>query len=213
MEKLTLFISFFTTLFFLSACGITEELDQAKTTLTTIQESITTQKQFYKDINRDLTNISSDFTADLKMAKGQKLDPDGDYKVFENITSRKNTLTNLNTENEETLKLAKQLDSINKKNGVDVDHEQLKLIINSLAILNSNYESIVSFSNTNFEQENDFYSDLPKDIKPQLSIIKRTYGSIELIAEEAQANIDYSNSLIKSFLTTAAKNPELSHDK
>lgn len=212
-KKKILFISLLSSLFFLTACGITEELDQAKTDLTTVQESILNQKKSYQQVNKIIATITADFNSDLKETKDSNLNATGTSKIFKNIDERKTLVAELDGENDRIQKLKKQLVSINQKNGVDVDHDQLKLIVNSLAILNSNFESFKSYSEASFELEDDFYSNLPENIEDQQSLLTRSYGAIDLIAEEAQANIDYTNKLIKDFLKNAAKNPPLQHKK
>lgn len=196
-----------------TGCGITEELEQTKNELGDIQRVLGEQKILYKNINKAISTLTDDFNFDFKASKGASLNPDEHGKTFSNIEDRKQLLADLETQNKELNKKKNNLDSLIKKNGVDVDHAQLKTIINSIEILNSNFTSLKSYSDTNFKQEADFYSHLPKNLEDQLSLITRSYGAIDLIADEAQANIDYTNKLIKDFLATAAETPAREYDK
>lgn len=200
-------------MFTLVGCGITEELEQTKSELTDIQEMLVEQKEQYKQINQAISTLTDDFNFDFKESHGKSLDPNGSSKTFTNIEDRKKLMADIEDKNKALTKKKKALSTLIDKNGVDVDQSQVKTIINSLDILNSNFDSLKSYTETTFKQEEEFYSHLPKKMEDQLSLITRSYGAIDLIAEEAQANIDYTNKLIKDFLATAAKNPPRQHAK
>lgn len=213
MKKIMILFGMVVSLMSLTACGITEELDQVKTNLNDVQTSLTEQKALYKQLKIAISTLTDDFESDLKKSKGASLDPEGDSKTFKNVEERKQLLATLTDENKNLMSLKDNLVSLNKKNSLDVDHAKLKLIINSLDILNSNFDSLKAYADVNFSQEDDFYSHLPKNIEDQLSLIERSYGAIDLIADEAKANIAYTSKLIKDFLATAPKTPELQREK
>ncbi|QIL46936.1 hypothetical protein G7081_07525 [Vagococcus coleopterorum] len=206
-KKPLLYMSLAAILFLLVGCGITQELDQAKTELNSAKDTMANQKNTYKQLEDSVATFAQDLRADLANSKNKAFSETDKQLNLEKLAHRQELLKELEDQNKTLMQQKKQLIAINKKNGVDVDYDSLKQITNSLAILKSNFEAVESFATVNFEQEEDFYNDLPKDPEAELTMIERGYGSMALIAEEAQANIDYTTKLIKEFLKAAPENP------
>ena len=193
----------------LAACGITQELEQAKATVAELKVSLKTQEEHYTAMGDNVLSIPVAFQADLAQKPETDLFKDENSAVYDVITQRQE-LTKSMAEVEQHIQTAqKELQRLVKKAGADVDNQQLSLIDHSLTIILSNFASLKVYLDTSKQQEEDFFTDLPlANISSQLSILKRTYGTIELVSEEAQANLEYTLALIDTFEAQAAANKE-----
>lgn len=184
----------------LAACGITEELEQAKEAVNNLKTTLTTQGQQYEELIANISEMPEAFAADLEVEPETGLFPEETGDVYRVISTRQELLATMTETNKEVTKLKKELQRIIKKDGADVDNKQLSLINQSLDIVISNFTSLEVYHATSEQQETDFFGDLPSDgLNGQFSIISRTYGSIEIVSEEALANLEYSLALIDTF--------------
>lgn len=198
-------------LVFLVACGITEELEQAKLSVKELKSTLKHEESLYDELVANLSNISTAFKDDLKAEPKTGRYPDGEGEIYTNFEERKNILSEMTALNQEIIKSHKELSRIVKKNGADVDNKQLTLINQSLDIIIGNFASLEVYTNLNETQADEFYRNLPtENLETQLSILHRTYGAIEIVSEEAQANIEYTLSLVDKFLAEAPKSKEKS---
>lgn len=196
---------------FLGACGITEELEQAKNSVNDLKVNIETQTKNYQQLSLYLNEIPEAFTTDMEASPETGLFPEETGAIFDNYTLRQELHQEMVSQQKAIKKHKKSLDQIIKNNGADVDNAQLKLISNSLSIIISNFDSLSIYVETSIAQEIDFYADLPSDnMAEELSIVQRTYGAMDIISEEAEANNTYTLSLIKTFIKEAPKSKEKS---
>lgn len=193
----------------LTACGITEELEQAKADVTDLTLSLTEQAKNYQELDNYIEAIPEAFIADLAVNPETGLFTEKTGEVYDNFILRQELASEMTDHQKEIKKIKKDLDRIVKKNGVDVDNAQLKLISRSLKIVTSNFDSLQVYIDASVVQEEEFYEQMPTDkMAEELSIIQRTYGAMEIVSEEAQANITYTLSLIKTFEKEAIKSKE-----
>ncbi|MBP1041566.1 hypothetical protein I6N95_11165 [Vagococcus sp. BWB3-3] len=211
MRKKPLFGFLLLLLLFMTACGITEELEQAKTNVADLKSALTEQSDNYQQLSAYIEEIPEAFQTDRETDPAMELFIDETGEVFDNLQLRQE-LHSVMTKNQKNIKtIKKELDRIVKKNGADVNNGQLTLISRSLEIVTSNFDSLNVYVETSIAQEKQFYDDLPMEddnLDEELSIIQRTYGAMDIVSEEAQANIDYSLSLIKTFEKEAAQSKE-----
>lgn len=211
MSKKWLFSFLILPLLFLTACGITEELEQAKNSVADLKTALTEQNDHYQQLSGYLEEIPEAFQADHDNDPDMTLFTNDDGEVFANLETRQTLHQTMRKTQKSIKNIQKDLERIVKKNGVDVNNSQLSLISRSLEIVTSNFDSLNVYFNTSVAQEKQFYDDLPMEednLTEELSIIQRTYGAMDIVSEEAQANIDYTISLIKTFEKTAAQSKE-----
>jgi len=191
---------------FLSACGITQELEQASTTVSALKELLHMQTSQLQELQEDVQDIWRAFDSDdLNNVKGENLFNQEKGELFENMERRTEQLQQITDTQKEIDAVQRQLKGIHKKEAVDVDNEKLQLIINSLDILKNDFESLSLYLTSSFEQEEALYSQLPvENLSSQQSILNRTFGAIMLVSDESIANIDYTLGLIDTF--TASQN-------
>lgn len=211
MSKKRLFSLLLLPLLVITACGITEELEQAKTNVADLKSALTEQSDNYQQLSAYIEEIPKAFQLDREEDPDMGLFAEGEGEIVANLQLRQELHSNmLNTQkNIKTIK--KELERIVKKNGADVNNSQLSLISRSLEIVTSNFDSLSVYVETSTIQEKQFYDDLPMEednMNEELSIIQRTYGAMDIVSEEAQANIDYTLSLIKTFEKDAAQSKE-----
>ena len=211
MLKKILFSLMCFSLVFLIACGITEELEQAKVSVKELKATLKHEETLYDELIANLSNISAALKEDLTAQPETGRYPDGEGAIYNNFEERKELLAEMTNLNQEIIKSHKELSRIVKKNGADVDNKQLTLINQSLDIIIGNFASLEVYTNLNETQADEFYRNLPaENLETQLSILHRTYGAIEIVSEEAQANIEYTLSLVDKFLAEAPKSKEKS---
>lgn len=209
MSKKILFCLTFVAVTLLSACGITEELEQAKATVKQLKTTLTTQEAHYNNLIENISDIPTAFEADLLAVPETGRFADGEGLIFDNLTERNELISHLTESNQAVIDSQKELKHIIKRNGADVDNRQLALVSQSLDIILGNYSSLEVYTTLNELQVEEFYGNLPTDdLDSKLSILERTYGSIEQVSEEAIANIEYSLSLVETFLSEAPQNKE-----
>ncbi|MGX7058607.1 hypothetical protein [Vagococcus humatus] len=214
MKKTPYLVLFFIPLLFLLiSCGITEELEMAKLTNTELTEQLTAQKKHYQTLEKLLQDLPEAIQQDQLTLKEEKDETDSLYdnkegEVYANYEKRQALLADMAQIQKEMSKQQKQLQKLVKKQGVDVDNKQLALIAQSLDIIFSDLNSINTYAESSFKQEADYFSQpLSEQTEEEATLIQRTYGSIHLLNEEAQPNIDYTLSLIKHFEKEARKTP------
>lgn len=211
MSKKRLFSFLLLPLLLLTACGITEELEQAKNNVADLKSALTEQSDNYQQLSAYIEEIPEAFQLDREEDPDMDLFADETGEVFDNLQVRQELHSTMINTQKKIKNIKKELDRIVKKNGADVNNSQLTIISRSLEIVTSNFDSLSVYVETSVSQEQQFYDDLPmkeENMDDELSIIQRTYGAMDIVSEEAQANIDYTLSLIKTFEKDAAQSKE-----
>lgn len=211
MSKKRLFSFLLLPLLLLTACGITEELEQAKNNVADLKSALTEQSDNYQQLSAYIEEIPDAFQLDREEDPDMGLFADETGEVFDNLQDRQELHSSMINTQKKIKTIKKELDRIVKKNGADVNNSQLTIISRSLEIVTSNFDSLSVYVETSVSQEQQFYDDLPmkeENMDDELSIIQRTYGAMDIVSEEAQANIDYTLSLIKTFEKDAAQSKE-----
>ena len=199
-------------LFILTSCGITEELDQAKSNVAELKIALKTQSEHFKEMGSRITRINDALESDLNEKPQTGLFPDEEGLVFENYQYRLTLEDKITDQQKSIITLKKNLEKIIKQNAADVNNDELKLISDSLDIIDNNYKSLKNYCDTTFNKEEEFYSDLPEKLDSKLALLERNYGAIYLVTDEGQANIKYTTDLITTFEKNAKKSKVTSDD-
>lgn len=200
----TIFL-FLSTLLFLTSCGMTQELDESLDLSKELSSVIGQQEALMKDLLKTVEKIQPSFEKDMDAKPDTGLFQDEEGDLYKNFTKRKELLDELTAGQKEVKKFQKEFKRISNKKAVDVDNDKLQLISSSLNIIHNNYDSLILYMNTGFEQEEELYNNLPVDnLEGQGSVIYRTYGSVTMVAEESVSNMEYTASLIKQYEKQAA---------
>lgn len=200
MKQLKMTILLISTLLFVSACGITQELDESLTVAKNLETTIKEQKDTMKELLNLVERIIPSFEKDLETEPEVGLFVNDEGALYKNFSSREELLTELQSGQKDLVKLQKEVQRISDKNAVDVDHNKLNLISSSLQIILNNYDSLTMYLETGFEQEKELYLNLPVDnLDDQASVINRTYGSVTMVGEEAISNMNYTLNLVKTY--------------
>ena len=200
MKQLKMTILLISTLLFVSACGITQELDESLTVAKNLETTIKEQKDTMKELLNLVERIIPSFEKDLETEPEVGLFVNDEGALYKNFSSREELLTELQSGQKDLVKLQKEVQRISDKNAVDVDHNKLNLISSSLQIILNNYDSLTMYLETGFEQEKELYLNLPVDnLDYQGSVINRTYGSVTMVGEEAISNMNYTLNLVKTY--------------
>ncbi|MDT2813830.1 hypothetical protein P7H60_13810 [Vagococcus carniphilus] len=200
----TIFL-FLSTLFVLTSCGMTQELDESLDLSKELSSVIGQQEALMKDLLKTVEKIQPSFEKDMDVKPDTGLFQDEEGDLYKNFTKRKELLDELTAGQKEVKKFQKEFKRISNKKAVDVDNDKLQLISSSLNIIHNNYDSLILYMNTGFEQEEELYNNLPVDnLEGQGSVIYRTYGSVTMVAEESVSNMEYTASLIKQYEKQAA---------
>lgn len=206
MTKGLKLLFFLFSLLLLTGCGLTEELEQAKNEVQALDTNLENQNDHYQTLSQLIELLPTEFEKDLKNIPEEALLTDPDGSVYRNVTLRQELKPKMTAEQADIKKKQRRLNTIIKRNAADVDNKQLKRLSNSLDIVMSNFDSLEVYQETIEKQEKAFYEDFPKDdLEEQLFIIEQTYGALDLVCQEAQANISYSQSLLKEFEHEAVK--------
>ncbi|HCM89382.1 MULTISPECIES: hypothetical protein [Vagococcus] len=208
MKRKWVAISFLlSTLFFITSCGITQELDESLAVSKELNVVIGQQESIIKDLLKTVEKIEPSFEKDMDAKPKTGLFQEQEGDLYKNFNKRKELLDELVAGQKEVKKYRKDLKRISSKEAIDVDNDKLRLISSSLKIIENNYDSLILYMQTGFEQEELLYENLPVDnLTEQASIIDRTYGSVTMVAEESISNMEYTSSLIKNFLKQASVN-------
>ncbi|MGO3731676.1 MAG: hypothetical protein ACTJHC_00720 [Vagococcus sp.] len=199
-RKLSLTVFILISILFLQSCGITQELDQSIEVNDALTSTIKEQELLLKDLIKTVEKIEPAFEKDLeiKPGTGRFIDQEGDLYI--NMEHRKKLLASLEKGKKQLTRHKKELNRIVSKEAVDVDNKKLQLISSSLSIIESNYDSCQSYLETGFEQEETLYTQLPVDDLPsQASILERTFGSVQMVAEETISNMEYTKNLVQEY--------------
>lgn len=195
----TIFL-FLSALFIFASCGITQELDESLASTKDLTSLIGQQEALINDLLKTVEKIQPSFEKDIDIQPKTGLFQKEEGDLYKNFTKRQELLKELTKGQKQIKQYQKEFKRISDKKAVDVDNDKLKLISSSLNIIHNNYDSLVLYMNTGFEQEETLYNNLPVDnLGEQASIINRTYGSVTMVAEEAVSNMEYTKSLIKQY--------------
>lgn len=184
---------------------MTQELDESLDLSKELSSVIGQQEALMKDLLKTVEKIQPSFEKDMDAKPDTGLFQDEEGDLYKNFTKRKELLDELTAGQKEVKKFQKEFKRISNKKAVDVDNDKLQLISSSLNIIHNNYDSLILYMNTGFEQEEELYNNLPVDnLEGQGSVIYRTYGSVTMVAEESVSNMEYTASLIKQYEKQAA---------
>ncbi len=204
-HKLSAIFLFLSTLFILTSCGMTQELDESLDLSKELTLVIGQQEALMNDVLKSVEKIQPSFDKDMDIKPETGLFQSEEGDLYKNFNKRKELLEDLKSGQKEIKKYQKEFKRISSKKAVDVDNDKLQLISSSLNIIHNNYDSLILYMNTGFEQEEALYNNLPVDnLDGQGSVINRTYGSVTMVAEESVSNMEYTASLIKQFEKQAA---------
>lgn len=179
---------------------MTQELDESLDLSKELSSVIGQQEALMKDLLKTVEKIQPSFEKDMDAKPSTGLFQNEEGDLYKNFTKRKELLDELTTGQKEVKKFQKEFKRISSKMAVDVDNDKLQLISSSLNIIHNNYDSLILYMNTGFEQEEELYNNLPVDnLEEQGSVINRTYGSVTMVAEESVSNMEYTASLIKQY--------------
>ncbi len=205
MKQFWSFVCLISILFLFSACGMTQELDEALDVSKELRSTLTEQEKLTEELLNKIERIQSAFESDLESQPETGLFNEEEGKLYKNFTERETLLSSLKDGQKTLNSLQSEIQRIAKKQAVDVDNTKLELISSSLQIILNNYDSLILYMETGFEQETALYTNLPVDnLEDQGSVIYRTYGSVSMVGEEMISNMEYTVSLIKEFQTTAS---------
>ncbi|MBO0477369.1 hypothetical protein DOK76_09810 [Vagococcus sp. DIV0080] len=205
MKRLKTIILLVTTLVFVTACGMTQELDESLTVTKNLDTALTEEKQVMKDLLTSVDAIIPSFDKDMENGPKTGLFVEEEGALYKNYQTRQDLLKEIQAGQKNLNKYKREVERISGKNAVDVNHEQLDLISSSLQIIINNYDSLIMYMKTGFEQEEALYTSLPVDnLEDQGSVINRTYGSVTMVAEEAKTNMSYTLSLVKNYQKDAS---------
>lgn len=205
MKHLKITTLLIATLLFITACGMTQELDESLTVAKELETTIKEQKTTMKELLTQVEKIIPSFEKDLEIEADTGLFATEEGALYKNFTSRETLLAELQSGQKQLGKLQKEVQRISNKNAVDVDHDKLNLISSSLQIILNNYDSLTMYLETGFEQEKELYLNLPVDnLDDQGSVINRTYGSVTMVGEEAISNMNYTLNLVATYQKQAA---------
>ncbi|MBO0437828.1 hypothetical protein ACODGR_00170 [Vagococcus fluvialis] len=200
MRKTKLTILLITMLLFVASCGITQELDESITVSKELGTTLGEQQKVLKDLLANVERIIPSFDKDMEEQPETGLFNDETGALYKNYTARQSLYTDIESGQKTLKKLQKEIQRISDKNAVDVNHDKLNLISSSLQIIINNYDSLILYMDTGFEQEEALYTNLPVDnLDDQGSVINRTYGSVTMVAEEAKSNMSYTSNLVKTY--------------
>ena len=205
MKKTKLTIFLITMLLFVASCGITQELDESLTASKELETVLGEQQKTLKELLTTVERIIPAFDKDMEENPETGLFNEETGALYKNYTTRQTTYSDIEAGQKTLKKLQKEVQRISDKNAVDVDHSKLNLISSSLQIIINNYDSLLLYMETGFEQEEALYSNLPVDnLNDQGSVINRTYGSVTMVAEEAKSNMAYTSNLVKNYQKEAS---------
>lgn len=205
MRKTKLVVLLIALLLFVASCGISQELDESITVSKELETSLTLQQPLLKDLLVNIEKIIPSFDKDIEEKPETGLFNEEAGALYKNYTARQTIYSDIESGQKELKKIQKEFQRINDKNAVDVDQDKLNIISSSLQIIISNYDSLMIYMDTGFEQEEALYTNLPVDnLTDQGSIINRTYGSVTMVAEETKSNIAYTLSLVKTYQEDAS---------
>lgn len=188
-------------------CGITEEKDQTIELLNTLSTQLSNQETNYQDTSDLINEIPDAFEDDLLKRPDTGLFYKETGDLYANFVKRQELYDSMQDEQKQIVSSRKQLKSILSKNAVDVPNKQLKLLMQSLQLIEDNNKAFIVFIETGFDEEEELYNNLPSDdLSDQQYIINRNYGSATILSEEAMANITYAKSQIASILESTQSN-------
>lgn len=205
MKKFKLTILLITTVLFVASCGITQELDESLTASKELETVLKEQQKLMKELITNVERIIPSFEKDMEKQPETGLFTEETGSLYKNFSARQTNYSDIETGQKELKKIQKEFQRITGKNAVDVDQNQLNLISSSLQIVINNYDSLILYMDTGFEQEETLYTNLPvENLSDQGYVINRTYGSVTMVAEEAKSNMSYTSNLVKDYQENAA---------
>lgn len=188
----------------LTSCGITQELDQSIETTSSIKDYLKQDKNEIIDIVALVERMEANYESDLVTHQNKILWEDETSALYKNYTKRDKLVKQISEDKENILSYKKELERILAKRAVDVDNKTLSLIKSSLDIIIGNMDSLETYMKASMSEEEQLYSeDITNYSESQLSLISRTNGSIILMAEETNSNIDYTINLIETYQKNA----------
>ncbi|UUV97935.1 hypothetical protein [Vagococcus luciliae] len=200
MTRIKPFLVTFLFLFTLSACGITQELDQSVTVTKNINQQLKEEKATISSLNTLIENFSTTYDKDIHEKKITNILGNETSSLNKSYEEREKLLSTLKKDNKLIKSYNKELKSIISKKAVDVDNTKLVSIQGSLEIIINNIESLQLYIETSLSQEKELYDDVANETADALfSAIDRANGATLIVTNETLQNISYTTKLINDY--------------
>ena len=187
-------------MFTLSACGITQELDQSVKVTKNINNQLKSEKETISSLNKLIENFSSTYDKEVHEKQLTDILENDSSSLNKNYQNRQEILSTLKKDNKTLKSYNKELKSIISKKAVDVDNTKLVAIQGSLDIIINNLESLQLYIETGLGQEKDLYDDVTSETADaSFSAIDRANGATLLVTNETLQNITYTINLVNDY--------------
>lgn len=207
MTRIKPFITVCILVFTLSACGITQELDQSVTVTNNINQQLKEEKQTISSLNKLIETFSSTYDKEVHEEHLTDILDNSTSKLNKSYNEREELLSTLKKDNKTIKSYNKELKGIIAKKAVDVDNTKLIAIQGSLDIIINNIESLQLYLESSLSQEKELYNDITVETADALfSAIDRANGATLLVTNETLQNIAYTTNLINNYQKTVPSN-------
>lgn len=207
MTRIKPFITVCILVFTLSACGITQELDQSVTVTNNINQQLKEEKQTISSLNKLIETFSSTYDKEVHEEHLTDILDNSTSKLNKSYNEREEMLSTLKKDNKTIKSYNKELKGIIAKKAVDVDNTKLIAIQGSLDIIINNIESLQLYLESSLSQEKELYNDITVETADALfSAIDRANGATLLVTNETLQNIAYTTNLINNYQKTVPSN-------
>lgn len=207
MTRIKPFITVCILVFTLSACGITQELDQSVTVTNNINQQLKEEKQTISSLNKLIETFSSTYDKEVHEEHLTDILDNSTSKLNKSYNEREEMLSTLKKDNKTIKSYNKELKGIIAKKAVDVDNTKLIAIQGSLDIIINNIESLQLYLESSLSQEKELYDDITVETADALfSAIDRANGATLLVTNETLQNIAYTTNLINNYQKTVPSN-------
>ncbi|MGX4686711.1 hypothetical protein JNUCC83_07395 [Vagococcus sp. JNUCC 83] len=207
MTRIKPFITVCILLFTLSACGITQELDQSVTVTNNINQQLKEEKQTISSLNELIETFPSTYDKEVHEEHLTDILNNSTSKLNKSYNEREEMLSTLKKDNKAIKSYNKELKGIIAKKAVDVDNTKLIAIQGSLDIIINNIESLQLYLESSLSQEKELYEDITVETADALfSAIDRANGATLLVTNETLQNISYTTNLINNYQKAVPSN-------
>lgn len=207
MTRIKPFITVCILVFTLSACGITQELDQSVTVTNNINQQLKEEKQTISSLNKLIETFSSTYDKEVHEEHLTDILDNSTSKLNKSYNEREEMLSTLKKDNKTIKSYNKELKGIIAKKAVDVDNTKLIAVQGSLDIIINNIESLQLYLESSLSQEKELYDDITVETADALfSAIDRANGATLLVTNETLQNIAYTTNLINNYQKTVPSN-------
>ncbi|APB31776.1 LptM family lipoprotein [Vagococcus teuberi] len=207
MSRIKSFLLLSVFVFTLSACGITQELDQSVTVTENINHQLKEEKQTISSLNTLIEHFSTTYDKEIHEKNLTDILGNDMSSLNKSYDEREEILSTLKKDNKLIKSYNKELKAIISKKAVDVDNTKLVAIQSSVDIIINNIESLQLYLESSLSQEKELYNDVTVDTADALfSAIDRANGATLLVTNETLQNISYTTDLINDYQKSAPSN-------